>query len=260
MELNEINTSNQLVYCQILVALVNIFLFYPFSHKFSIFITKITSSRGEENLTQPRYLDEDMLNVPTISVLLLSKEMIRLADYLEAYYQMLLYPDSRPDKLYDKLPAGITELSEYCAEYMYKIRISGEFESLLKRFSTLTYTMTIFSDIGKLLTGALRKRLDDAVIRGILNERLGVKMWEEFSGACLKMMRTSLRAFVIKESGLIEEANRFENMIAKMSLDARKILVENSFYGRDASQIIHLISLLQGLTGMCKEVAQGEEF
>ena len=259
MEYNTISAANQLVYGQILVALVNVFLFYSFSSQFSDFISKFIGSRGEEDLTRPRYLDEDMLNVPTISVLLLSKEMIRLADYLEAYLQMLLYPDLRLRSLYNKLPDGILELSEQCKEHMYKIRISGEFESLIKRFSTLSYTMTLFNDIGKLLTGALSIRLDDAAISGKFREHLGVKMWEEFSSACLIMLRTSMRAFVIKESGLIEEANRFENLIAKMSIDARRILWEKSFYGRDASQIMHLMSLLQGLARMCKEVAQGEE-
>jgi Na+/phosphate symporter len=260
MELYGVSAANELVFGQILLAAVNILILYPFSSQFSAFITKLISSRKEEDLSQPRYLDDDMLNVPAISVLLLSKEMIRLADYLEAYFQMLLYPERRLDKLYDKLPAGITELSEYCAEYMYKIRISGEVETLLKRFSTLTYTMTIFSGMGKLLTGGLRKGLDDTGVSAKFKERLGGKTWEEFAAYCLNMLRTSMRAFVIKESGLIEEVVSFENEIAKMSLNARKILGEKSFYGREASQIIHLISLLQGLAGMCKEVAQGEEF
>ena len=260
MEFIEISAANQLVYGQILVALINILLFYPFSSQFSDYIAKSIGRRGEEDLTRPRYLDEDMQNIPAISVLLLSKEMIRLADYLEAYLQMLLYPDLRLKSLYHKLPAGITELSEHCTEHMYKIMIPGEFESLYKRFSTLTYTMTIFNNIGKLLTEELRKCLDEAVISGKFKESLGVKMWEELSGDCLRMLRTSMRAFVLKESGLIEEINRFENRISQTSLEARRILGRKSLYGRDASQIIHLISLLQGLTGMCKEVAQGEEF
>jgi Na+/phosphate symporter len=260
MELHGISAANQLVYGQILVASVNIILLYPFSHQFSTFIAKFIGNRKEEDLTQPRYLDEDMLNVPAISVLLLSKEMIRLADYLEAYFQMLLFPNRRSIKLYEQLPAGIKELSRECMEYMYKIRISGEFEFLLKRFSTLTYTMTIFNGIGKLLTGGLRRCLNDAKASNKFKEHLGEKMWEEFSDLCLKMLRASIRAFVIKGSGLTDELNQFENKIAKMSLNSRQILGKKSFYGRDASQIIHLISILQGLAGICKEVAQGEEF
>jgi phosphate:Na+ symporter len=259
MEFYEIGAANQLVYGQILVALVNVLLLYPFSYQFSIFIAKSIGNRSEEDLTQPRYLDEDMLNVPTISVLLLSKEMIRLADYLEAYLQMLLFPNRRNARLYDQLPAGITELSNHCSEYMYKIRISGEFEHIRKRFSTLTYTMTIFNSMGKLLTGGLRKCLNDSAISGKFIELLGEKMWEEFSELCQKMLRTSIRAFVIKGSGLIDETKQYENKIKKLSLDARKILGKKSFYGRDASQIISLISILQVLAGMCKEVAHGEE-
>ena len=143
MESYGISAANQLVYGQVLVALVNILLLYPFSHQFSSIITKIIGNRSEEDLTQPRYLDDDMLNIPAISVLLLSKEMIRLADYLEAYFQMLLYPNRRLEKLYYQLPMGITELSRRCTEYMYRINISDKHESLHRRYSTLTYTMTV---------------------------------------------------------------------------------------------------------------------
>jgi len=76
----------------------------------------------------------------------------------------------------------------------------------------------------------------------------------------MKMLRTSLRAFVIREGGLINEMNQYENEIAKINLNARKVLVKKSLYGRDAAQIVRLLSILQGLTGICKEVAQGEEF
>jgi phosphate:Na+ symporter len=260
MEFYELSAANQLVYGQILVALVNILLLYPFSYEFSIFIAKLIGNRREEDLTRPRYLDEDMLNVPAISVLLLSKEMIRFADYLEAYFQMLLFPNRRLNKLYEQLPAGISELSKCCTEYMYKINISGEREVLLKRFSTLTYTMTVFNGMSKLLAGGLRRCLDDMEISDKFKEHLGEKMWEELSELCMKLLRTSMRAFVIKGSGLIDETNKYESRIAKMSHDARKILGEKSFYGPDASQIVRLVSILQGLSGMCVEVAQGEEF
>ncbi|MCL1876059.1 MAG: Na/Pi symporter [Synergistaceae bacterium] len=260
MELYEISASNQLVYGQILLVLANILFLYPFSYEFSVFIAKFIGNRRGEDLTQPRYLDEDLLSVPAISVLLLSKEMIRLADYLEAYLQMLLFPNRRQNYLYSELPAGITELSKCCTEYMYKINISGEREPLQKRYTTLTYTMTVFNGMSKLMTGGLGRCLDDSAISDMFIEHLGGKMWEEFSQLCLKMLRTSMRAFVIKGSGLIDETNKYENRIAKMSRDARRILGKKSYYGPDASQIIRLISILQGLAGMCKEVAQGEEF
>ena len=260
MELYEISAANQLVYGQILLALINVLLFYPFSYQFSVFIAKFVGSKRKEDLTQPRYLDEDMYNVPTMSMLLLSKEMIRIAGYLEAYFQMLLFPNRRINELYNQLPAGITELSRHCIEYMYRINMCSEHESLHKRFSTLTYTMTIFNDMGKLLTGGLHKCLNDASISDAFKRHLGKEMWEEFSSLCLKMLRTSLRAFVIKEGDLINEMNQYENEIAKINLNARKALVNKSFYGRDVSQIVRLLSVLQGLTGICKEVAQGEEF
>jgi len=259
MELYEISVANQLVYGQISVALVNVLLLYPFSYQFSVFIAKLISSR-KEDLTQPRYLDADMHNVPAMSILLLSKEMIRLAGYLEAYFQMLLFPTRRLTMLYDQLPAGITELSKHCIEYMYKINISGELESLLKRFSTLTHTMTIFNDMGNLLRGDIHKCLDDAAVSDIFKKHLGKEMWEEFSALYLNMLRTSLRAFVIKGSGLIIEINQFENEITRISHNARRVLVKKSLFGRDASQIIRILSVMQGLTGMCKEIAQGEEF
>ena len=260
MELYGIGAANQLVFGQILVALVNVALLYPFSYEFSVFIAKFIGIRREEDLTRPRYLDADMLNVPAISVLLLSKEMIRLADYLEAYFQMLLFPNRRLEKLYENLPQGITELSRHCMEYMYKIRISGEHEPVFKRFSILMYTMTMFNSMGKLLVESLGECLNDATIRNKFKEILGEDMLEEFSELCLKMLRASMRSFVMRGSGLINEMNQYEKLIAKIILNARKTLGKKSYYGFDISQILRLISILNGITGLCKEITQGEEF
>jgi Na/Pi-cotransporter len=259
MEIYEIGAASQLVYGQILVAIVNVALVYPFSYKFSIFIVKFIGVRRSEDLTQPRFLDPDMLNVPAISVLLLSKEMIRLADYLEAYFQMLLFPNRRLNKLFENLPPGITELSRHCMEYMYKIRISGEHEPVFKRFSTLMYAMTIFNSMGKLLLENLGECLNDTTTRDKFKDILGEDMLEEYFDLCLKMLRASMRSFVIRGRGLINEINKFEKMNAQIIFNARKILRNKSYYGIDISQIIRLLSILHGLTGLCKEAALGEE-
>jgi len=260
MELYEISAANQLVYGQILVALVNVALLYPFSYKFSVFIAKFIGVRYGEDLTRPRYLDPDMQSVPAMSVLLLSKEMIRLADYMEAYMQMLLFPGSRLDKLYENLPQGITELSGHCMEYMYEIRISGEQEPVFKRYTTLMYTMTMFNSMGKLLTESLSECLNDTATVDKYKEILGEEMLEEFFEICLKMLRTSMRSFVIRGSGLISEMNQFDKMIARIILNARKILGEKTYYGLDISQTIRLISVLHGIAGLCREIALGDEF
>ena len=41
------------------------------------------------------YIEEELLSVPTVAVLLLSKEMTRLSNCIEAYMHMLMMPAER---------------------------------------------------------------------------------------------------------------------------------------------------------------------
>ncbi len=251
------SVANELVYGQILIALFNIIVFIPFTGKLSALSMHLINSEGE--MGQPRYIDEELLTVPFIAVKLLSKEMARLSNYMEAYLQMLLEPQQRDKKLFDKLPASIYELSDACQEYSFKIHVPGENAILQRQFSSISHSMSILRGMAQSLCGGIKDNLTSESMHEMLRERLGPEVWERWAKLSRKMMRTSFRAFVIGEKGLISQTQKLESEFNYLSSQIRRDLGERFLFDRDISKTIGMISLMQSLLGMSKVLAEDED-
>ena len=252
-----LNVVQELVYGQILIALFNIIIFLPLSSLLSSLSIRFVKTTGE--LDQPRYIEEELLSVPSVAVLLLSREMARLSNYIEAYLQMLMIPSQRDRALFEKLPAAIEELSKSCQEYSYRIQVTGEDPKLQKKFASVSRTMSILRSMSKTLCGEISEILSDEATHATLNERAGEDLWNEWSRLSRKIMRTSFRAFVIGEKGLIEQTRRLEREYGEVCRKIRDEITGSFFYGRDISKTIRMISLIQGFLGMSKILAEDEE-
>ena len=251
-----VSVANQLVYGQVLIALFNIAIFLPFTRLLSSLSMRLIS--GEGDLGQPKYLDDEMLSVPFIAVMLLSREMTRLANLMEAYLQMLLEPQQRSKKLFDKLPQDIDDLSEACQEYCYKIHIPSDNAALKKQFSSISHTMSVMRIMARGLCGGLKDFLTGSDVRNVLEDKLGPERWESWAKLSRKMMRTCLRAFVIGEKGLISRTQSLEAEMNVMSGQIRREL-NDVLYDRQVSRAIRMVSLMQSFLGMSKILAEDED-
>ncbi|MDY3868112.1 MAG: Na/Pi symporter, partial [Pyramidobacter sp.] len=204
--------AQELVYGQVLIASFNIALFYPFPGLLSRLSGCLINSQG--NLSEPRYLDEELLSVPKMAVMLLSKEMARLSNYMEAYLQMLLEPQQRDKAFFDQLPRGIEDLCGACQEYAYKVKIPSDDLKLSRDFATISYTMSILRGMQKLLCGGIKSGLEAESMHSAFQERLGAERWEQWCKLSRKCMRSSLRAFVIGEKGLVAQGSELEQQLA----------------------------------------------
>lgn len=252
-----LDTVQELVCGQILIALFNIAIVLPFSSSLSALSARLVTASGE--LEQPMYIEEELLSVPTVAVLLLSKEMTRLSNCIEAYMHMLMMPAERDSELFYKLPIAIEELSRTCQDYSYRIRAGGEDMKLQEKFASVSRTMSILRSMSKILCGEISEILLDEDAYLTLRERSGEKLWNEWTDLSGKIMRTSLRAFVIGERGLIEDTGKLEKEYGDLCREIRNALTGDYSYGRNISRAIRVISLMQGLIGMSKILAEDEE-
>ena len=252
------SVENELVYGQILLALFNIIIFMPFTEKLAAFSSRLIS--GEGDMGQPRYIDDELLTVPFIAVKLLSREMARLSNYMEAYLQMLLEPQQREPKLFDRLPGCIDELSNSCQEYSYKIHVPGENAGLQRQFSSISHTMSILRSMVQYLCGEIKDSFVCEGMHDMLKEKLGSDTWERWAKLSRKMIRTSFRAFVIGEKGLISQTQSLESDFSSLSSQIRRDLGERFPYNRDVSKIIRVVSVMQSFLGMSKVLAEDEDF
>ena len=252
-----LNVIQELVYGQILIALFNIAIFFPFTSTLSALSLRFVKGSGE--LDQPMYIDEELLLVAPVAVLLLSREMARLSNYLEAYLQMLMIPSQRVDRLFEKLPLAIEELSKSCQEYSYRIDIRGEDLKLQEKFSSVSRTMSVLRSMSKALCGETSEILSDETAHAMLEERAGKELWNQWSKLSRKILRTSFRAFVIGEKELIEQTRELEREYGELSRKMREKITHSYSYGRDISKAIRVVSLMQGFLGMSKILAEDEE-
>ena len=252
-----LNVIQELVYGQILIALFNIAIFLPFTSTLSSLSLRFVKGSGE--LDQPMYIDEELLSVAPVAVLLLSREMARLSNYLEAYLQMLMIPSQRVGKLFEKLPSAIEELSKSCQEYSYRIDLRGEDMKLQEKFSSVSRTMSVLRSMSKALCAETSEILSDETAHTMLEERAGKELWNQWSKLSRKILRTSFRAFVIGEKELIEQTRELEREYGELSRKMRERMTHSYSYGRDISKAIRVVSLMQGFLGMSKILAEDEE-
>ena len=258
MEKFAISAADQLVYGQIIIACFNIAVFYPFQgqlEKLSVLL--ITGNESDE---QPQYIDDEMLAIPMIAVELLSREVTRLANMMEAYFQMLLEPELRDRDLFERLPEQIISLCKSCQEYCYKIKISGENTSLKARYSSVNYTISILRAMTKPLCILLTKRLASKSIHIVMADWAQETLWDEWRSMARRIMRASLRSFVIGEQGVIAYVKRLDKEFNSLSEQVMAKLQAQQHYDRDLSRSLRMISQMQGFLSITKMLADTERY
>ncbi len=253
-----ISTENELVYGQVLIAVFNILVFMPFPSALPRISARFASG-GEGGIGEPRYINDELLAVPEVAVRLLSREMQRFANCMEAYLQMLLEPSQRDENLFPKLPDALSSLSDACQEFAYKVVIPHDREKLAADFTVISSTMTILRNMQKLLCGDLREGLDAMAMNGPMERLLGPQTWNAWRKLSRRCARQSFRAFVIGERGLVHSVELLERDFADFCAALRRRLDENAGYSRDTARSVRIISLMQAFISMSKEVALAEE-
>ena len=251
--------SSELIYGQILIATFNIVLFIPFP-SLLIWITEFFV-HSSENLGEPKYLNERLLNDPELAGRLLSREMCRLMSFMEAYLQMLLEPKQRDEKLFSLLPKAILDLCEACQEFTYRLQLPLNDGKLRENIALTSYAMSNIRGMTKLLCGSIKYNLESEGLHKSMEKRLGPGLWLRWRKLSRVCLRDSFRAFVIGEQGLVESITKLENEIAVLSTRIRRELgMLDTGYDRDGARVVRLVSLMQGFLGMAKELAEGESF
>ncbi len=244
------------VQVQVGVALFNALVFSPFT-EFLVHISTVIAERtGEERLGAPIYLDDELTDVPSLAILLLSKEMIRLANYIEMYCQVLFAPEKRLEG-FEELPFAIRELSEACQEYMFEIHIPSDDDALRENYSTVSYSMVSFRQMAKILSGELRLLAEAGVAAQFVRE-LGEKTWRELSKLALTDIRLALRAFALADADFASEAGRYEREFEELDRRIRLRLGVDALNRRELAPLLDFMSQIFLLVKTSLEVARGE--
>lgn len=251
--------AGKIVLAQVGVTLFNALVFYPFADALARFSGAIAERMGGERLAAPVYLDEDLLEIPSLAILLLSKEMIRLANYIEMYCQVLFVSGPNGNKAFQELPGAIRELSEACEEYMYGIHIPSDDDVLRENYSTVSYSMVSFRQMAKILSGELRL-LAEAGVGAQLARELGKDTWNELSRVAMTDIRLALRAFALADVDFAAVAGKYEREFEELDRRIRLRLGADALNRRELAPLVDFLSQIFLLVKTSLEIARGEAY
>ena len=253
--------AGKIVLAQVGVTLFNALVFYPFADALARFSGAIAERTGRKRLAAPVYLDEDLLEIPSLAILLLSKEMIRLANYIEMYCQILFVsgPNGNGNKEFQELPGAIRELSEACEEYMYGIHIPSDDDVLRENYSTVSYSMVSFRQMAKILSGELRL-LAEAGVGGQLARELGKTTWDELTRVAMTDIRLALRAFALGDVDFAVVAGKYEREFEELDRRIRLRLGADALNRRELAPLVDFLSQIFLLVKTSLEIARGEAY
>ena len=93
------------------------------------------------NPAEPAYLNAQLQNVPAVALALLSRELVRLSNFLEAYFQILFTHPSERRRL-PKLQEDVWKLFRECRKYFSVIPIPQGAPALRRQHFNLAITLS----------------------------------------------------------------------------------------------------------------------
>jgi Na+/phosphate symporter len=248
------------VLAQVLLVLLNAAIFYPWPQVLIHSGSYVLSHMRTVDLSVPIYLDDDLLEIPSLAVRLLAKEMIRLTNDIEAVLQIQLYPDSGENDLEKFLPSAITELAEACEQYMYAIQPPSiaEDPAAMKEYRTISYAMLSLREVARLTTGRFRMLLQKH--GDGLAEKMGSAEWSRMASSFMGTIRDAFHAFSLGDADLAQRALEKEGEFEKFVFSLRSRLLQGETRLRENSALVDFATVARRLLHSALEVVRGDVF
>jgi Na+/phosphate symporter len=248
-----------LVLAQTLLVIFNAAIFYPWPQILSNWSGYLLSKLQKIDLGNPLYLDEKMLEIPSLATHLLAKEMIRLCNYIEALLQALLYHNKAGNELEKLLPDGIKELTEACERYMYAIHPPSiavdpvtEFE-----YRSTSYAMLSLREVSHVTTQRFRKQIKQNGLKKLASEMTRAE-WDKMAALFMKTVRDAFHAFALGDADLVKRAETgkadFEEVLEFM----RKRLLGGETGRRENSTLLDFVTAESRILRGAVEAASGD--
>ena len=247
----------RIVLSQVLLALFNVAIFYSWPHfliRGSVFVL---SRQKAPDLGTPIYLDDELLEIPPLAIKLLSKEMIRLSNYIEAFLQMQLYPEKGGSELKKLLPAAITDLTEACENYTHAIRYPADAKDhlALLEYRTVTYAMLSLKEVSRITTGPFRDLIKENGAKPDGSET-GNAEWNALNSLFIKILRDAFHAFSLGDGKLAQRAIDRGETFEKSTIMLRSRLLKKG--SGDDLYLLAVITLKERLVRTALDMVRGD--
>lgn len=230
-----LSVSSSLVLFQVLLAFVNAIVITPFSSALRRACEFVFPA--VRNPAEPAYLNPQLQNVPSIALALLSRELVRLSNFLEAYFQILFTLPSERRRL-PKLQDDIWKLFRECRTYFSAIPIPQGALDLRRHHFNLAITL---SSLETMATG-IHFELSRLWIPNLLEHASIGSLMSSF----LSLLRHSFRFFVLGDEEIARSArNHIENFrVSENRLTYALLLDLDRQYGENGRELMAILAVL----------------
>ena len=191
----DLSVASSLVCFQIVLATLNALLVTPFAAWIQKMCTYVFPSAGDPG--EPAYLNRDLLSIPNLALALLSRETTRLANFVEAFLQ-ILFTDPEEKWRLPRLRSNLKNLDQECHSYFSSLPLPQDEPLLRRRYINISLALSSLSDIIMCIDRELMPLwtslfLNSPDLRGLMNDVLAV-------------VRLAFRSFVLEDQAIEKDA------------------------------------------------------
>lgn len=240
--------ARHVAYFQILLVSANALFMIPFRERLIEFARTFAPGFSEESIGDPLFLDPLLAPFPELALPLLSRELTRLANYLEEFLNHILFksaPSTRKQRLKEELSA----LSNACDSFLASIPVPLEPETLRREYRNLAYAQSALRDMVLLATTDLYTLYPAPGGGGSL--------WKDLLDCFMDLCREAFGAFALGDRDFASRALELYRVFR--SLEDR-IRAQEAEQGEDTMEQLRLLDCLPVLHGIARgayELARG---
>jgi Na/Pi-cotransporter len=249
-----------IVFAQTILVLFNAAIFYPWPRLLIHISSFILSHLRVTDLRTPVYLDDGLLDIPSLAVPLLTKEMIRLTGYMEALLQMQLCREEG-NGLEKLLPDGIRDLTEACEQYMYAIQPPSiaEDSAAEREYRAISYVMLSLREASHIATSRIGAILEEQELDN-LADKMGKMEWDKLVSCFMETVRDAFHAFSLGDADLALRAVERESEFENFTIILRSRLLAKETGTRKNSAVIDFIVVTRRFLHVALEIVRGGVF
>lgn len=230
-----LSVSASLAAFQVLLACVNALAVTPFApllRRACELVFPAASSPSE-----PAYLNSELQSVPAIALALLSRELVRLSNFLEAYFQILFSLPSERNRL-PKLQEDIWNLFRECRAYFSGIPMPQGALALRRHHFNLSIALSSFET----MVSGVHFELSRLWIPNLLEHGAMGGLALSF----LNLLRQSFRYFILGDEAIARSARtHIENFrLSENHLGYALLLDLDRQYGESGRELMAILAVL----------------
>jgi len=216
IKVTSLDTVRQIANAHTLFNVTNTIIQLPFAGLLVTFVNKVMPGKAEDDPTKLVYLDERILETPSVAVVQIIKEIIRMAEIAQANVKKSVDAILNGDeKLIEEVytnEKAINALERKITEYLLAVSNKAISPEQSKRVAALFNTVHDVERIGdhaENLVELAQFKVDNKIVFS----NTAIKEMKEIFTVVDKVIESSLAALQNDDKEKVKEADKYENMV-----------------------------------------------